>query len=336
MKDSIDYSIEAQFARSQRQDVMVTFVEPLTHAAVYEMEHLPGVRRSEAFRSVPVRLRAGHHSRRLAIMGLDPGGQLFVPMNIDGTATSIPEHGLLISRVLADILHVEPGDTVHAEVLEGRRPRRVLRISGLLDDFAGLSAYMHIDRVHEMMQEQGNVSGAYLLVDQERVPTLFRQLKSTPRVAGVMIKKAAIASFEATIAENLLTIQMFNAIFGTVIAFGVVYNSARVSLSERSRELATLRVMGFTRAEISVILLGELAVLVSLAILPGLVLGYTFVWWSTRTMVETELFRIPLVIAPATYGRAVLTVIIAAVVSGLVVRRQLDRLDLIAVLKTRD
>jgi putative ABC transport system permease protein len=151
-----------------------------------------------------------------------------------------------------------------------------------------------------------------------------------------MIKKAAVESFNDTIAKNLMTIQMFNAIFGTVIAFGVVYNSARVSLSERSRELATLRVMGFTRTEISAILLGELAVLVALAVLPGLVMGYFFVWWSTRSMVETELFRIPLYVAPATYGRSVLTVVIAAVISGLAVRRRLDQLNLIAVLKTRD
>ena len=336
MKDSIDYSIDIQFAHSQKQDVMVAFVEPLTTAAAYEVEHLPGVRRSETFRSVPARLRSEHHSRRLAIMGIRPDGDLFVPMNIDGSATPVPNEGLLVSRVLAEILDVKPGDTIRAEVLEGDRPHLELRLSGVLDDFSGLSAYMNIDKLHEVMEEQGDVSGAYMLVDQERVPTLFRQLKSTPRVAGVMIKRAAVESFNDTIAKNLLTIQLFNAIFGTVIAFGVVYNSARISLSERSRELATLRVMGFTRGEISAILLGELAVLVSLAIIPGLVMGYGFVWWSSRTMVETELFRIPLVIAPATYGRSALTVVIAAIISGLVVRRRLDQLDLIAVLKTRD
>jgi len=336
MKDSIDYSIDLQFANSQRQDVTVGFVEPLTPAAAFEVEHLPGVRRAETFRSVPARFRSGHYSRRLAIMGIRPDGQLFVPMNIDGSPTPVPDDGLLISRVLAEILHVQPGDYIQAEVLEGRRPHLEILVSGVIDDFTGLCAYMNIDRLHKLMEEEGDVSGAYLLVDHDQVPTLFRQLKSTPRVAGVMIKAAAVESFNDTIAKNLMTIQMFNAIFGTVIAFGVVYNSARVSLSERSRELATLRVMGFTRTEISTILLGELAVLVSLAILPGLVMGYFFVWWSTRSMVETELFRIPLYVAPATYGRSVLTVVFAAVISGLAVRRRLDQLDLIAVLKTRD
>ena len=336
MKDSIDYSIDAQFAKSQRQDVLVAFVEPLTTSAIYEVEHLPGVLRSEPFRSVPARFRAGHHTRRLAIMGLPTDGELFVPMNIDGSPATVPEEGLLISRVLADILNVQPGDVIQAEVLEGRRPQLQVRVAGLLDDFAGLSAYMNIERLHELMQEQGDVSGAYLQVDKEQIPQLYRDLKNTPRVAGVMIKEAAVESFEETIAENLLQIQTFNLVFGTIIAFGVVYNSARISLSERSRELATLRVMGFTRGEISFILLGELAVLVVLAIIPGLWMGYGFVWWSSRSMVETELFRIPLVIATSTYGKSVVTVLVAAVLSGLVVRRQLDHLDLIGVLKTRD
>lgn len=336
MKDSIDYSIDMQFARSQRQDVLVAFVEPLTTSAVYEVEHLPGVLRSEPFRSVPVRLRSEHHSRRVAIMGLPTDGELFVPLNIDGSVTPIPEDGVLVSRVLAEILHAKPGDLVEADVLEGERPHLTVRIAGLLDDFTGLSVYMNIDRLHELMQEQGDVNGSYLLVDKTRIPELYRQLKSTPRVAGVMIKEAAVDSFEETIAQNLLKIQTFNIIFGTIIAFGVVYNSARISLSERSRELATLRVMGFTRGEISMILLGELGVLVALAVAPGLCMGYGFVWWSSRSMVETELFRIPLVIAPATYARSVLTVLIAAVLSGLAVRRRLDHLDLIGVLKTRD
>ncbi len=336
MKDSIDYSIEAQFGKSQRQDVLVAFVEPLTTSAIYEVEHLPGVLRSEPFRSVPVRLRSEHHWRRVAIMGLPTDGELFVPMNIDGRPADVPEEGMLVSRVLADILHVQPGDELQAEVLEGRRPHLTVRIADVLDDFAGLSAYMNIERLHELMQEQGDVSGAYLQVDKEQIPELYRELKSTPRVAGVMIKEAAVESFEETIAENLLQIQTFNLVFGTIIAFGVVYNSARISLSERSRELATLRVMGFTRGEISFILLGELGVLVTLAIVPGLCMGYGFVWWSSRSMVETELFRIPLVIAPATYGRSVVTVLVAAVLSGLAVRRRLDHLDLIGVLKTRD
>ena len=335
-KDSIDYALDQQFAVAQRQDVTVAFVEPLTSRAIYEVEHLPGVRACEPFRTVPVRMRSEHHSRRVAVMGLPPDGRLFQPLDMDGDVSSLPADGLLVSRVLADVLRVQPGDAVAVEVLEGKRPVRHVRIEGVLDDFSGLSAYMPIDSVHRMMQEGDNLSGAYLQVDPQHVSALYQELKNTPLVASVTIKEAAIESFEETIAENLLRMQMYNVIFAMVIALGVIYNSARISLSERSRELATLRVMGFTRGEISLILLGELAVLVLAAIPIGLVLGYLFSWWSSATMVETEMFRIPLVIQPKTYGFSVAVIIVSTILSGLAVRRRLDHLDLIGVLKTRD
>ncbi|REJ93021.1 MAG: ABC transporter permease [Planctomycetota bacterium] len=335
-KDSIDYALEQQFSVAQRQDMTVAFVEPLTSRAIHEVEHLPGVRVCEPFRTVPVRMRSEHHSRRVAIMGLPPDGRLFQPLDMDGDVTGLPADGLLVSRVLADVLDVRPGDEIAVEVLEGKRPHHRVRIEGVLDDFAGLSAYMPIDAVHQLMQEGNNLSGAYLQVDPEHVSALYQELKNTPLVASVTIKEAAIESFEETIAENLLRMQFYNVMFAMVIALGVVYNSARVSLSERSRELATLRVMGFTRGEISMILLGELAVLVLAAIPIGLGLGYLFAWYSSTTMVETEMFRIPLVIEPRTYGFSVLVILVSAVLSGLAVRRRLDHLDLIGVLKTRD
>ena len=241
-----------------------------------------------------------------------------------------------MSRKLADILDVRPGETIQVEVLEGDRPHHELLVAELLDDFAGLSAYMSIDAVHELMQEDRVLSGAHLTVDPQQTQALYTELKNTPHVASVTVKLAALRSFEETIAENLLRMQFFNVLFSSVIAFGVVYNSARISLSERSRELATLRVIGFTRQEISAILLGELAVLVLLAIPLGLCLGYGFAYLTTLSMVDTEMFRIPLVIQPKTYAFATTVIILAALFSGLAVRRRLDRLDLIGVLKTRE
>jgi putative ABC transport system permease protein len=185
------------------------------------------------------------------------------------------------------------------------------------------------------MREGRVLSGAFLAADPERAHMLYATLKATPRVAGVAVKRAMVASFQQTVAANLLRMRVFNIAFAGIIAFGVVYNSARIALAECERELATLRVIGFTRAEISVILLGELAVLTLAAIPAGLVIGYGFAWLTTFAY-DTELFRMPLVIERSTYAQAAAITLLAALASGLIVRRRLDHLDLVAVLKSKE
>ena len=335
MEDAVDYVIDLQFLRAQRQDMTVAFVEATSPGALYEVRQLPGVSAVEPFRSVPVRLRAGHRERRLAILGLTPDNRLYKLIDLSGRDVAIPQEGLVLSRKLAEILGVSVGQSVVVEVLEGRRPVQRIPVTGLVADFAGLQAYMNLAALHRVMQEGELLSGAYLQVDPQRTDELYADLKQTPQVASVTVKAATLNSFRETIAENLLRMRTFNVIFASIIAIGVVYNSARISLSERSRELATLRVMGFTRGEISRILLGELAVLTLAAIPLGLVLGFAFAW-SASAALDTEMYRIPLVVDRATYAFAATVVIIAALLSGLLVRRRLDHLDLIAVLKTRE
>jgi putative ABC transport system permease protein len=335
MQDAIEYIMDLQFQRAQRQDMTVAFVEPTTASALYDVLHLPGVAAAEPFRSVPVRMRAGHRERRLAILGVPPGNTLYRLIDLHGTEISIPKHGVVLSQKLAELLGIGVGRTVVVEVLEGRRPVREIPVTGLIADFAGLQAYMDLGELHRLMQESELLSGAYLQVDARQADELYRELKQTPQVAGVTVKQAALDSFRETIAENLLRFRTFNVIFACVIAIGVVYNSARISLSERSRDLATLRVIGFTRGEISRILLGELAVLTGLAIPLGMLLGYGFASFAAAAL-DTEMYRIPLVVNASTYAFAATVVIIAALASGLIVRRRLDRLDLIAVLKTRE
>jgi putative ABC transport system permease protein len=268
-------------------------------------------------------------------MGLPRDGDLYRLLDAQERRTPIPPQGLLLSEKLAELLDVGLGDTVTVEVLEGRQPVREAVVMGLAADFAGTNAYMDLDALHRLMQEGDTLSGAFLTVDANRSKDLYAMLKNTPRVASVSLKRATLQSFRETIAENLLRMTTFNVAFASVIAFGVVYNSARISLSERSRELATLRVIGFTRAEISAILLGELAVLTLAAIPGGLLIGYGFAAFTTLGL-DTEMYRIPLVVDRATFGFAAVVVLAAALFSALVVRRRLDHLDLIAVLKTKE
>jgi putative ABC transport system permease protein len=334
-QDALYRIVEIQFGAAERENVTISFAEPRSYSALYEVQHLPGVLRAEPFRSVPIRLRSEHLTRRLSIMGLEPERDLYRLLDEDLHIVPLPSEGLVLSAKLAEVLKIHVGDSVTIEALEGTRPTRQVPVTGLVRDFAGTSAYMDLLALNRLMREGDTITGVFLSVDTPQMPELHQQIKMTPRVAGVTEKKAALKSFLDTVAENLLRIRFFNILFAVIIAFGVVYNTARISLSERARELATLRVIGFTRAEISSILLGELAVLVVIGIPIGLLLGYGFAALTVES-VNTEMIRLPLVVNPSTYGFAAVVVLIAALLSGLVVRRKLDHLDLVAVLKTKE
>lgn len=334
--DAIDEVLDIQFGATQRFDLTVSFVEPRPPAALHSLERLPGVLRAEPIRASPASFVAGQRSHRGAVSGLPARASLSRVLDRGRGPLELPPGGLVLSLKLAEMLGVGIGDEVELELLEGRRPRAELPVVALVDSLMGAEAWMEIGALRRLLGEGDTLSAAFLLVDPRAVPRLYRELQRTPAVAGVAIKQRMIESFRATSAENMAILQSINVFFACVIAFGVVYNAARISLAERERELATLRVIGFTRTEISGILLGELAVVVALAAPLGAVMGIGFSAFLVETMGDTELYRLPLVVTPGTLAFSMLVVIAAALLSGLVVRRRLDHLDLVAVLKSRE
>jgi putative ABC transport system permease protein len=282
-----------------------------------------------------VRLRNGHLQRRTMIQGVIDEPQLNHLVDDNLEAVTLPKEGLVLNSKLAELLEVKTGDSLTVEVLEGSRAVRDVPVTGLTTEFLGTFCYMNFQAINRLLGEGDSLTEAYISVDANRLDELYRRLKEAPRVASVTIKKTSIKSFRETVMENMLQMQFFNVVFACIISFGVVYNTARIALSERGRELASLRVLGLTRGEISFILLGELAVLTLMALPLGVGLGWLLVR-SVCMFLDTEMYRIPFVVAPATYGFSVSVVIVAAILSGLVVRRRLDHLDLIAVLKTRE
>ena len=333
--DALDYLIDFQFQMAQRDDVMVTFYEPVPSTVVSELQKLPGVLQVESFRALPVRLRFGSRDRRLALMGLSSQRELFRLFDADSQLVALPDSGILMSEMLAKLLQVNVGDQVDVEVLEGKRPRTSLLVAGLIKDFSGTNAYVSSTVIQHMMTEHPMVSGAWLTVDAAQQQTLYEALKQTPRVAGVTVKMATIQSFLDTIAENQLRMRLFNIGFACVIACGVVYNTARIALAERSRELATLRVLGFSTGEVSGILLGELALLTAAAIPLGLLLGHALAWLTCQAL-QTEMYRIPFIISRFTDVFAAVVILIATALSSLLVRRRINQLDLVEVLKSRE
>jgi putative ABC transport system permease protein len=333
--DAISHLSAVQFRLVQRDDVMLVSHNPLPSRSRFEIGRLPGVIMAEPFRVVPARLRFEHRTHKTALMGLQAGTELRHLIGSNLEPVPLPPEGVVLTKKLAEILAVRPGDMLTVEVLEAERPIRSVPVSGMVDELVGLSAYMNIDAMHRFMREGGTVSGALLKVDGDSAPTLYRYLKQLPAVGGVTIRAAALEAFEKTIAESMVIFTGVLIGFSCVLAFAVVYNTARIALSERGRELASLRVLGFTHAEVTGMLLGEQAILVFLAIPVGYALGYGVCAWMSSAY-QWELFRMPLIVSTDTYVFALVTVLTAALCTGWVVRRRLQRLDLVEVLKTRE
>ncbi len=333
--DAVEALIDGYFFRTTRQDVTVTLEAPRAMAALYGLAGLPGVLAAEPFRSVPAKLKHRQLERREAVQGLVPAPRLNRVLDRTGQPVPIPASGLLLSSTMARLLEVGPGDQVTLAVLEGRRPEREVRVAGLFETDLGTPVYMDLQALNRLMGEGPSISGAYLLTDQARAPALNRTLKNLPLVAGVASRARVLQSFNETIERTLSVMILFYILFGGLLAFGVVYNSARISLSERGRELASLRVLGFTRFEVAYILLGELLLLTLLALPVGCLLGYGLSFAITMTL-DNELYRIPMVIHRSTYGVGMAVTLAATLLTSVLVRRRLDRLDLIAVLKTRE
>lgn len=335
MFDSVNWMMDLQFRRIQREDLTLTFREILPEAVRYELGQLEGVTRVEAYRTIPVRLRHGHRDKEVVLQGMEPAGELRRIVNANGDPVPVPGEGVVLSALLATRLGVDTGDTVQVEILEGRRSHGETRVSGVIEDFLGMSAYMSLPALWTLSREPGVVSGAYLAVDDPQVAALHQVLKEIPAVTGVASPANQLQSFKDQLAEGILIASGFLLGFAGVIAVGVIYNAARVSLSERGRELASLRVMGFHRREVALLLLGEQAVVTAAAIPLGWLIGYGLCYSITEGL-QTDIYRIPFIAQPRTYIVAALAVIMAAAASGYAVRRRLDRIDLIEVLKTRE
>jgi putative ABC transport system permease protein len=335
MRDGIEYIMSFQWEDAQRQDATLSLIEPGSSGAFSDMRHLPGVMSAEPFRSVPARLRFGHRSRRLGVTGLPRDALLNRLLDDKKRPMALPLDGLLVSAKLAEILGAKPGDSITLEVQEGRRPTRQAVISGLITDFAGVAAYMDIDALRRLMREGGTVSGAHLSVDAGRWAAFLKAVKESPRVASLGITKAVQASFQRSTGDMIGKIQGIYFSFAIIVSFGVVYNSARIALSERSRDLATLRVIGFTHREVAAVLIGELALLTLAALPVGLFIG-SLLANAIVTTASTETVRLPLVLTARTFATAVLIVLCSAGFSFFVVSRRIRDLDLLGVLKARD
>lgn len=333
--DAVERLIDVTYFLADRQDASIGFTEKRSEDVVRQVARLPGVLAVEPYRAVPARIRLGNIERRVTISGRPRAADLSRIIDVDLRPVASPETGLAISSLLGQILGARVGDVVEVDLLEGQRRTVAVPVSALVEDYLGLQAMMDARALARLMREAPAANGVNISLDAGGLDALYKAVKSMPAVAGVSLQRVGLVNFRKTLAVSLTTLSAIYTVLAAIIAFGVVYNSARIALSERARELASLRVLGFTRSETMRILLLELAFITLIAQPVGWVLGFGLAW-IMKTQLAGELMRFPLIVSNLTYVLASAIVIVAALFSALVVARRVSGLDLVAVLKTRE
>ena len=332
---AINYMVEIQYGMSQREDMIAIYTEPTSKRSLYSLQSLQGVEHAEGFRIVPANLKFGHRYYRTAVNGIEPGGSLMRLLDTELKEIELPEEGVILTDYLADLLHIKTGDMLTIEVLAGQRVSVQVPVVGTARQYLGVNAYMRIEALNGLLKEGYALTGALLSVDDIHQRDIYAELKEMPRIAGVVEHKSSIQSFYDTIAETILFFTFITTLLGSSIAFGVIYNSMRIALSERNRELASLRVLGFERSEVAYILLGEQALFTLIAIPLGFLIGYGLCAYMAFQF-DSDLYRVPLVLGMNVYAFSALVVILSSLVSAIMIWRNLAHLDMVAVLKSKE
>lgn len=333
--DSFRYLFDEVYPRQHREDVVVQFLRPLPARVRHELAAIPGVRVAEGVRTLPVRLTHGQRYRDAPLIGFARDAELLRILHARDTIAPPRSDGVIITNRLAEILAVRPGDVLAVEPLEGARHRSSLHVSGLIDEPFGMQAYAQTDFIDRLLREQPRLTSVALRVDAASVSALREKLKTLPAVLSASTTREVVRNFHEQTGEALIVVTLILTLSAGAISIGIVYNNARTSLSARARDLATLRILGFSRAEISAMFLGELALQVVLGVPLGLWGGQL---WARAyaAALESEVLRFPLHLAPETYGTAACVALASAATSALLVRRKLDRLDLLEVMKAAE
>ncbi|MGL4238658.1 MAG: ABC transporter permease [Tabrizicola sp.] len=332
---SINHMIDITFFRAERHDAMVVFGMPEPNRATFAAAKMPGVMVAEPFRMVTARISHRNHWKKLSVTGRPADAKLSRVLDPDLQPMPMPREGLILSEALADALSVGPGDLVTVEVLEGARPTVTLPVSGISLGYVGLAAAMEIGGLNQLMGEGAVVSGLNLQIDAAQEQAFYAAAKAAPKTEFIIVTALTVNRFKETIAENITVMISVYVILATIIAVGVVYNFSRIALSEQGRELASLRVLGFTRGEVSRVLFGELAVVVLLAQPIGWLIGYG-ISLAMVAAFSSDLYRVPLVLGREVFAAASLIVCASALVSAFAIRGRINNLDMIEVLKTRE
>ena len=333
--EMFDSVIDTQFNRIAREDAMVSFMTPMSHRVVHDLRALPGVQVVEPFRAVGVDVIVHGRVKRTLLTSADSMSILHRVISISDARITVPSDGVLCSAFMAEELNIKRGDTIRVREIAGSQREKTMVVAGCVDDMMGVQLYATRTTIAAFLHEQGSVDGAYLQIDPLYLEKFYQAVKQLPSISGVLVREQAIRSFDDNYMQYMDISTYYIVFFASLIAFGVVFNNARIALSERGGELASLRILGFSQREVTFLILGEQALLIVIALPIGSVLG-TMMAAAIPSLVATDLFRFPFTASSRVYLISAATIVAISSITGFIIRHRIRRLDMIAVLKSHE
>jgi putative ABC transport system permease protein len=334
--DGIDYLMDFEYSRTQRQDVQVSFFLERNKEALYEAQRFDYVTHAEPLLQYPFTLTNGWRTKDVLIVGLERDARLRRLMDTNEQVVDIGEGGLVLSEKLAQMMSLNVGDSVKMKPMMGRvTTEKIIKVTKIVQQYFGASGFMNIKALSRVLDEPFAMNSVLVSTDPGKSRLMNDELDDIPLISSVTVKADTIDSMETTMNMQMKVMSFMTVLFAGVIAFSIIYNITSVSLSERERELASLRVMGFSQKEVGRILYYENILMGIVGLFLGVPLGM-LVCRGLVTAFDTEMIRLPYHLNPRTFIISITCTCIFVLISNLAIRHKINTLDLVETLKERE
>ncbi len=328
LREGVSFIVDFQFEQVLRSDVDLTFKDERGSDALREARYLPGVDRAEPVLDVACEFFHGRFHHKGTISGLADGAELTVPRDSAGQIVRVPRVGIVMTRKLAQLLDVRAGDAVEMAPIKGLRRHEIVPVAAIADSYVGIATYANINYLSRLIGEELATTGVQLKVDpsESAKHELFRTIKRLPAVQMYSSRMNTIHNVTETVLKTQAIFIGLLVMFAGVIFLTSLLNTSLIGLAERRREVATLRVLGYTEWQIGGYFFRESLVVTVLGTLSGMPIGYLLCVFVTSRF-DTEMFRFPLVGPPIVWIRIWGFALLFGFLAHLAVQWEINKLD---------
>jgi putative ABC transport system permease protein len=335
MRHSMHYLVEYQFEQIGHSDADLALRDARSMDSLFEARRLVGVSYAEAVYGLGADLRLGRVSRRMSITGLAAGHHLTTPLDERMQPIDIPPAGLVLSTKLAELLHAQVGDQLELTPVLGHRLPRQVPVASIVKEYMGLVAYADLAYLSHLVDEPPMLNSIQLAVEPSRVNDLYRAVKDQPDVAGIGVRSQTKANIVNTLLRTMIFSISLIVLFAGIIAFGSILNASLIEIADRTRDIATFRVLGYRPLQVAGIFFRENGLIFGVGLLVGIPFGYVMVRIISRVY-NTELFRMPVIVSRDIVLLAAGLSCLFVLIAQWFVFRQIRRLDWLEGIKVKE